>query len=185
MNPADPAKPDSPANAVEIFRTRRSRRRFLDGPLDPAQVEALKNVALWSPTAMNKRDTKFLFVSRREALADLASRLSNARFLGSAALGVAVMGCCEGYAPVEDSSIAAVNLQLAAHALGLGSCWAHVPHMTGRDGRSAAANVADVLDVPEGYFVECIVGIGRPDPSEPGMPCGERPQDQSRVSELR
>jgi len=171
-------------DALELFRTRRTHRSFLDQPLTEEQIKALENIVLWAPTAMNKRATHFVFVTRKETRQDLASRLPNGRFIANAPLAVVIMASADSFAPQDDCAIAATHLQLAVHALGLGSCWTHVSHMTGVDGHSSAENIAAVVPVPEGSTIECIVAIGHPDPSEQGVPCGERQWDHSRVIEI-
>ncbi len=60
-----------------------------------------------------------------------------------------------------NSSIAATQIMLAAHGLGLGSCWIKL---------CEDDKVLDVLNVPEGYYNAGILTIGYPDESPKARP---------------
>jgi nitroreductase len=63
---------------------------------------------------------------------------------------------------VEDCSIAAVTMQYAAHALGLGSRWAQMKGNNFDEGTTSTQYIAKLLDLPENLTVECIIAIGYP-----------------------
>lgn len=63
---------------------------------------------------------------------------------------------------LEDCAIVAVTIQYAAHSLGLGSCWSQIRgNSYDTDGaKSSSAYIAEVLELPSGLEVECVIGIG-------------------------
>ena len=63
---------------------------------------------------------------------------------------------------VEDCSIAAVTMQYAAHALGLGSRWAQMNGNNFKEGTTSTQYIAELLGLPENLTVQCIIAIGYP-----------------------
>jgi nitroreductase len=61
---------------------------------------------------------------------------------------------------VEDCSIAAVTMQYAALALGLGSRWAQMRGNNFKEGTTSTEYIAGFLGLPENLTVECIIAIG-------------------------
>ena len=82
-------------------------------------------------------------------------------FLAEAVFAVVVLGQpSENDCWIEDCSIAAIDMQLQAEDLGLGSCWCHIRGRAGADGKPAKETIAELLGVPEQYEPLCIVGFG-------------------------
>jgi nitroreductase len=123
---------------LEAIGKRYSARAYKDAPLTEAQREALINAALAAPSAWNKQPYQVIGVGDRELLrqidADVLEALAAAE--PAAAERVAGRGGKVMYdapfvifVPVADAShtslvdvgIAAQNICLAAHSLGLGS----------------------------------------------------------------
>jgi len=63
---------------------------------------------------------------------------------------------------VEDCSIAAVTMQYAALALGLGSRWAQMRGNNFNEGTTSTQYIAKLLGLPENLAVQCIIAIGYP-----------------------
>ncbi|HHV41394.1 MAG TPA: nitroreductase family protein, partial [Clostridiaceae bacterium] len=119
---------------------RSSTRNFKDTPLNNDQFNALKNAALAAPTATDKQENRFVFVTnkaliekvnqqtqkvllsegRQDSIERLKQRGADSIFYG-APLVIFIYSQDSKYA-VLDSGIAVQNLALAAHSLGLGSC---------------------------------------------------------------
>ena len=57
---------------------------------------------------------------------------------------------------LEDGSAATQNILLAAHGLGIGSCW------IAGDKKDYAPEVADILGVPAGFRLISLVALGYP-----------------------
>lgn len=157
---------------LSLLQQRRSIRQFKSQPVEPEKVEQLVEALLRSPSSRGLNPWQFVVVDDPETLRRLArSKAHGSEFLSGAPLAVALCADPErSDVWVEDCSIAAIILQLAAESLGLGSCWAQIRQRPHGAGGSAEAYVRQVLGLPETLNVECIVGLGYPARSLPGHP---------------
>jgi nitroreductase len=91
------------------------------------------------------------------------AKLQGAAFVKDAPVGVVVCGdpSVSGLW-LEDCSIAAVTMQYAAHALGLGSRWAQIRGNNFKEGTTSTQYISELLDLPRNLTVECIIAIGYP-----------------------
>ena len=69
---------------------------------------------------------------------------------------------------IEDASIAAIMLHLAATDLGLGSCWIQIRLRDHDPQQQAGAYVSELLDLARGLEVLSIIAIGYPDEQKEG-----------------
>ena len=67
----------------------------------------------------------------------------------------------------EDCAIVMSNLHLAAHSLGLGSCWIQGRLRQAEDGRSTEAFCKHLLALPEDWALEAILSLGIPAETPP------------------
>ena len=157
---------------LELLQKRRSTRQFKPDPITPEQIEQLSEALLRAPSSRGLNPWHFVVIDDPQLLARLAhAKAHGAGFLATAPLAVAI--CAEPTRSdvwVEDCAIAAIILQLTAEALGLGSCWAQMRLRSDASGRSAEANVREILNLPEEWSVDCIIGIGQPLRRLPGHP---------------
>ncbi len=103
----------------EVLRRRRSIRRFQEKELPREIIEKLLEAAFLSPSSYNKRPWHFIVVDERELLKKLSKAKLGASGLATASVGI-VVTADESRSDVwiEDASIAAEHIQLAAVALG-------------------------------------------------------------------
>jgi nitroreductase len=157
---------------IELLRKRRSIRKFTDEKVSPESIKALTEAALRSPSSKGSNPWKFILVDDP----DLLNRLSEVKKSGSAFLKnapLAVVVCAESTHSdvwVEDCSIAAIIIQLAAESLGLGSCWIQIRKRPHNDGKTAETYVQELLGLPEHIKVASILAIGHPVESKPPVP---------------
>lgn len=165
---------------IELLRTRRSIRRFLDRPIGPEAVAGIEEALLRAPTSRNSRPCRFVVVEGRPRVAVLAGcKPSGAAFLAEATLAVVVAADPSiSDMWIEDASIAATFAQLAAHALGLGSCWCQVRGRPHDERLDAEAWVREQLGLAPALRVLCIVGIGHPAEDKPGWPASSLDPDR-------
>ena len=128
------------------------------------KIELLCEAVLRSPSSRGRNPWEFVIVTDRQLLDRLsASKEHGSEFLAGAPLAVVVCADpnrCDVW--VEDCSIAAIVLQLAAESLGLGSCWAQIRLRNHGDGRAAEEYIRGILDLPSHWVVETVIGIGYP-----------------------
>ncbi len=132
-----------PENAVlKAIQERRSIRKYESRPVPKDIIEQLLSSAAYSPSAMNSQPWEFSVVTNREKILELSTRAKasalkmnfpakyNERFLSKedtlfyqAPLLIFISAPkSDGWTAV-DCGIAAQTLFLAAHSLGLGSCF--------------------------------------------------------------
>jgi len=163
---------------MELIKTRRSIRKYKTTLVDDSIIESVLEAARWAPSWKNSQCWRFIVVRDDAIKNKLAGTLIAASGLGevnpsdSAVRGapVVIVTCAElgksGYNGGEaatdkgdfwymfDAGLAAQNLMLAAHSLGM----ATVPA-----GLFDAEQAASILQVPEGFCVVMITPLGYPD----------------------
>jgi nitroreductase len=148
----------------ELAEKRRSVKVYARRPVETEKVDAIIEAALRSPTGGARRPWIFVVVTDKILLEKLSvAKPGGAAFVKDAPVAVVVCGdpSVSGLW-VEDCSIAAVTMQYAAHALGLGSRWAQMKGNSFNEGTTSTQYIAGLLGLPEMVTVECIVSIGYP-----------------------
>ena len=147
----------------QLLIKRRSIRKYTDEKLSPDDVKMILEAALLSPTSKNKHSWEFIAVEDKEMLTKLANCKPNyAGFLSDAALGVVVAGnTILSDAWIEDASIAAINMQLQAESLNIGSCWIQVRGRMFSETITSGDYINDILDIPMPLEVLCIIAFGK------------------------
>ena len=151
-------------DAVENILTRRSVRRYADRPVSDEDLRTILTAGMTGPSCVNARDWHFLVTRDRELLIKMAEANGRpAEPLKTAALGIMVMGDLERAfqrAPdywIIDASIAAENMILAAHALGIGSVWLGCwPQM------ERVEKIRRLFDLPETAVPHSLIAFGYP-----------------------
>lgn len=117
-------------NAMEAMIQRRSVRKYKPDMIPKAILEKILLAGTYAATGMNRQSPIMIAVTNRE----LRDRLSamNAAIMGSdsdpfygAPVVVIVLADRDVPTYVYDGSLVMGNLMLAAHELGIGSCWIH------------------------------------------------------------
>jgi nitroreductase len=149
---------------IELLRTRRSIRKYTNQPIEPEKLDILKEAVLRSPSSKGINPWQFIFIDDLETIQKLKlCKPSGAGPLDTAPL--AVVFCADetlNDAWVEDCSIAAIILQLAAHSLGLGSCWIHAHYRMYSETVSSEKYIQNLLGIPTNFKVLCAVSVGYP-----------------------
>ncbi|NJE31373.1 NAD(P)H nitroreductase [Thermococcus sp. 18S1] len=165
----------------EVLRKRRSVRRFQDKPVPHELVERLLQAAFLSPSSFNRRPWHFIVVDDREKLLALSKAKLGASGLATAPLAIVVTADeSRSDVWVEDSSIAAEHIQLAAFDLGLSSFWVQIRNRMHDERRTAEDYVRELLGIPSNYRVLCIIGVGYPSEKKP--PHGDEVFEWEKVS---
>lgn len=117
-------------NTLESIKTRRSIRNYKSDPVPQELLNKIIDAGLYAPSGMGRQATIILSVTNKE-VRDQLSKL-NARIMGTdtdpfygapaVLIVLAKKDCPTG---IYDGSLVMQNLMLAAHELGLGSCWIH------------------------------------------------------------
>ena len=111
--------------------TRTSVKKYKSDPVPKALIEQIVEAGTYAPSGRNAQSPVIVAISDRQVRDEL-SRI-NAKILGAegadpfynAPVVLVVLAEKERNTRVYDGSCVMENLMLAAHALGLGSCWIH------------------------------------------------------------
>ena len=115
---------------LELMQTRRSIRGFKPDPVPEEILDQIVEAGTWAATGRNRQSPVIIKVTNRELIRKL-SKL-NGEIMGTdsdpfygapAVLIVLADKTVPTY--LYDGSLVMGNLMLAAHSLGIGSCWIH------------------------------------------------------------
>jgi nitroreductase len=155
---------------LELMRKRRSIRKFKKERMAQTTIDDLKEAVLRSPSSRGNRPWQFFFLQDAELITSLSRcKESGSAFLKGAPLAVVVCGD-ETVSDVwiEDCSIAAIVLHLAAESLGLGSCWIQIRNRKYNAESTSEDYVRNVLGIAPPIRVLAIIAIGLPDEVKAG-----------------
>ena len=168
------------SSLLDILRQRRSIRTFQQRSVEPEKIELLKEAALRAPTSRGRNPWSFIVVTDPAVLGELGrAKEHGAEFLSGAPLAIVVAADpqrCDVW--IEDCSIAAFSLQLTAVSLGLGSCWAQIRLRQKGPDVSSEGFVKNLLGLPEGHAVCCVIGIGYSAENKTGHPAKSLPWER-------
>ena len=150
----------------EVIEKRHSVRKFTEQPVEREVLDRMISVAETAPSSKNCRSSAFMVVGDRDTIA-ATSRMRDrgSAFVENAPAVIVVLGDeTKTDLWVDNAAISATFLQLAATALGLGSCWVHV---NGRlrvssepDSGLAEDYLRELLGVKDGMRILCAVAVG-------------------------
>ena len=153
---------------LESIQTRRSTRKFTSKPVTKEETKILLEAAMLSPSACNTRPWRFVAITNRDVMEQLADVHQWAQMLRTAQLAIVIValpktqegvqnGLPLGFYP-QDCAAATENILIQAEALGLGSCWCGVyPRQETIDA------VAPIVGTTADEIPFCIIAIGEKD----------------------
>lgn len=113
---------------LELLKTRRSIRSYQSAMPKEHELSAILEAGTYAPTAMGQQSPIIVSIERRELRDQLSSM--NAAVMGSdkdpfygAPVILLVFAPKDKATHIQDASCVLLNMMLAAHSLGLGSCW--------------------------------------------------------------
>ncbi len=113
---------------LKAIRERRSCRKYKKEQITDEQLTAVLEAGTWAPTAMGKQDPYIVAAQDEQLCSEL--RKMNAEVMGTdadpyygAPTLVLVFASEEWANNVKDGSLVLGSMMLAAHSIGLASCW--------------------------------------------------------------
>lgn len=148
---------------MEAIRSRRSVRLYAEGDIDEATLREVVEAGLRAPSGHSHYPYSLYVVRDRATLEKLSVSRGPAKMLAKAAAAIVVCGRpAESDVWVEDCALVMGYMHLAAHSLGLGSCWVQLRMRTRQDGSDTVAYVRDVLQLPDDVSPEAVLSLGLP-----------------------
>ncbi len=147
----------------EVIKKRRSIRRFEGRKIESWKISRILEMAFYAPSSYNHRPWHLIMVKDKDLLEKLSQAKLDAEPLKHTPLAI-VIGGDERKSDVwvEDCSILAEHIQLAAVSLGLGSFWVQIRNRSHKSGESAENYIRKTLKIPANIRVVCIIGLGYP-----------------------
>ena len=151
-------------DVFEAIKNRRSVRAFTPEPVSDGEVEKLIDAATLAPSAGNIQPWEFVVVRDPEIKRGLCEAAGNQNFVEEAPVVIVVCANTlrseRGYGSrgvnlycLQDTAAATQNMLLAAHALGLATCWV---------GAFQEEEASTALNVPTGIRPVAIIPVGHP-----------------------
>lgn len=156
----------------QVFKDRRSIRRYKDRPVEADKIMQVLDAARLAPSWKNLQCWRFLVLDDQSRKAAILAAFpeGNPGRKAIAAAPVAIVVCAD---PTEsdvangieyyiaDTAIAFEHLCLAAHALGLGTCWM---------GWFNESSLKKALGIPDRIRVVGVTPLGYPDQEPQARP---------------
>ncbi|MEA4977911.1 MAG: nitroreductase family protein [Methanomassiliicoccaceae archaeon] len=174
---------------LENINTRVSVREYTEEKVPEETIMDLLKAGFRGPNAMNRQALAFAVVENRERAKEYSDRAKNLRIEGeklkcspnegiidklsredfniffNSPVQIFIFASPDAVEPVEDASIAAENIMLAAHSMGLGSCFIGFAQGLGRD-----TGFRKDLGVPDDHMYLAAITLGRPAGQTPVKP---------------
>jgi len=119
-------------DVIEAIKNRRSVKNFKPDMIEQDKIDQVIEAGLYAASGMNKQAVKIIAV-KNKTFRDKLSK-TNAQIGGwpesfdpfyKAPVVLIVLADKNWFTGIYDGSLVMGNLMLAAHALGIGSCWIH------------------------------------------------------------
>lgn len=167
---------------LDVIKTRRSCRKYKREQIKDEELAAVLEAGTYAPTSMGMQSPYIVAVQEATLLRRLAKM--NADIMGvtsnpyyDAPTYVLVLAPEAAHNPVQDGSLVLGNMMLAAHAIGLGSCWIH------REKEMFATPEGQELlrswGLPEGLMGIGALALGYPEPEN--KPLKPRKEGYTRI----
>lgn len=152
---------------ITAIKTRRSIRRYTAEQVSDDELKAVLDAGTYAPTGHNRQDPLIVAVQNPDTIKRLSDL--NARIMGKD--GDPILRCSDHRARVrapsggqpelhQDGSLVLGNMMLAAHSLGLGSCWINREREMSDTAEGKA--LQKELGIPEEYMGIGALSLGRP-----------------------
>ncbi len=152
---------------LENIYSRRSVRSYLPQQITKAELTTVLEAGLQAPSAMNQQTWHFIAVQDEKAreqvralCVSVCGMQADADPFYQAPTIVLVFGKDDTIAPDKDCSLAIQNMMLAAHAIGLGTCWINCvcSAFSAEEGKTLAAS----FGLADGYHPVGSLALGVP-----------------------
>lgn len=151
---------------IEAIFTRRSIRKFEEGPISQEQLYTIIKAGCQAPSAHNRQPWHFIVVKDKNKFEKISNFHSYAKMLPSADVCIVVCGDKERQSMngflIEDCSAAIQNMLLATHGIGLGAVWCGLYPVTNLTRQMKKLLSIPSTIIPVGMIVLGQIGEQRP-----------------------
>lgn len=149
---------------IEALLTRRSIRKYKNQPVEKDKIEIILKSAMYAPSAMNLQGWHYVVIDDKVMMEETIKSIPHAELLRQTPAAILVCGDAgveknESWM-IQNCSAAIQNILLAAHGLGIGTCWIAIHGMD-----EIVKNVAEQFKLPENVIPISLITLGYPDES--------------------
>ena len=147
---------------IEALLDRRSIRKYKDQKISNENINKILKVAMYAPTAMNLQAWQFIVVDDKTLLTETVNSIPYAEMLKQSAVAILVCGDSEIEKNeswlLQNCSAATQNILLAAHGLGIGSCWIAIHGIN-----DVYKKIKNQFKLPDNIIPVSLISLGYPD----------------------
>jgi len=145
-------------DVVKAIKSRRSIRKYKPDPVREDKILSCLEAARWAPSANNSQPWEFVVVRDPETRKTLAEIHTYGRFMRDSPVVLAVLADPNKSPTYHhgDAAVATQNLLLAAHSMGLGTCWMGVMDS------EFEKPMKKLLGITDNLRVLCTISLGYP-----------------------
>ncbi|MDY6861816.1 MAG: nitroreductase family protein [Thermodesulfobacteriota bacterium] len=140
---------------LNLIKTRRSIRDYLDKPIQKDAIDKILEAGRWAPSGVNMQPWHFIVVKSKELRTQVGNQAKflfiKSRHVSEAPLIIVLCGNPRSNFYKTDCALAGANMVMEATALGIGSCWI---------GAFNEAKIKEILDIPEKISIIALITFG-------------------------
>ncbi len=146
-------------DTIKTIRDRRSIRKYKPDEVSEEDLMTILQAGRWAPSASNKQPWHFIVIRNEKMRRKLSDIHDYGRFMKESPVVIVVLGDQAKHPRyyLADPHQAVQNMLLAAHSLGLATCWMGV-----RD-TDLEPQFRKALEIPEDLRVICSISLGYAD----------------------
>jgi nitroreductase len=164
---------------LDAIYQRRSIRDYTGTPVEPDKLREIVRAGSWAPSGLNNQPWRFVTISRRRVIDQLAGLTRYSHIIkGAPALIAVYLDRQEMYNEVKDHQAAGACLQnmlLAAEALDLGAVW--LGEILNRQ-----TEVNQLLELAAHYQLMAVIALGYP--AHRGQKSQRKPLAELLINEI-
>ncbi|MBD3203031.1 nitroreductase family protein [Candidatus Woesearchaeota archaeon] len=152
-------------DVFECIATRRSIRKFMDVDVPMELIGTVLDAARYAPSSGNVQNWRFILVKDKAKIGKIADAAMQQLWIANAPMVIVVCGETEKLKQfygirgerlysIQNCAACIQNMLLAAHAVGLASCWV---------GAFEEDHLRRILGIPEDIRPQALLPIGYPD----------------------
>lgn len=151
---------------IDTLLTRRSIRRYLEKKIPGDTIMSILKTGMYAPSAVNKQPWHFLVIDDLSIFKKITAIHRYASFITGASQAILVLGDEHLHHDTDywhvDCAASTQNMLLAAHSLGIGSCWIGIYPRKKR-----ISDFSALFDLPSHIKPFALVALGYPDEERP------------------
>jgi len=163
---------------IDVIKSRRSIRKYLDKPIPKEIIDKLIEAAKWAPSGMNEQPWGFIIAQNKALIKELSDRAipyinemieKNPKFTRykkrmavkdfsifyHAPCVIIILGRIDVFSYQNECAMAAQNLMLTAASINIGSCWVGMMSVLDKD-----KWFREKFQAPDNYSVVAPIALG-------------------------